>query len=642
MNESMGLTNDLQGVLSALPRLRIGVVGDFCLDFYQFVDMSASEISVETGLETLPVREVRYSLGGAGNVVNNLCAMGAQGVRCYGVVGDDPHGELLSRLLKEAGADPDGMLIQAEGWLTQTYTKVMVGEVENPRIDWGNFNRLADDLETRLIQVIARETNELDLLIINQQLVHGIQTPGLRNTLVEIVSRSSSPRCITDSRDYCDEFSGTIRKLNDEEAARLCARVSAPGSPRSAPGDAEDACGMAEQLFERWKVPVLLTRGERGCIIRDETGIDEVPGIVAGGRIDTVGAGDSMLAGTAAALAAGLPLRRAAVLGNLVAGVTVRKLHQTGTATPEEIGELARNADYRFRPELALMPERARYLEGTRIEIVSGPPTGRRFAHAIFDNDGTLSTLRQGWEEVMEPVMVRSILGPFAATADERRRRQVDERVREFIDRTTGVQTLLQMHGLVEMVREHGFVAEEEILSPEGYKEIYNRELMKQVEERIRQVESGELAAEDFLIKGAAELVSALVERGIRVYLASGTDHEDVLREANVLGYGRLFGDAVYGSVGDIHNDPKKIIIGKILETIGRQEGNSIVTFGDGPVEIRETGKRGGYSVGIASNELRRFGLNPAKRKRLIEAGADLIVSDFTQLERLTKLLLAE
>lgn len=651
MSSGSPMVSELDALLAALPQARIGVVGDFCLDFYQFVDSSASEVSIETGLATLPVREVRYSLGGAGNVVNNLCAMGARQVRCYGVVGDDPHGQRLVELLREAGAGTAGMLVEGTRWLTQTYTKVIVNEDEAPRIDWGNFNHLSRRLRERLLGLIGDELGELDLIVINQQVLSGIHTPEFRKGLAALLSRGATP-ALADSRHHSDEFDGSLRKLNEHEAARLC-RAAAPERPPHAPEgertqrDAEQPCvtedegeEMATLLFERWRAPVLLTRGERGCLVRDARGSCVIPGIFTPSRIDPVGAGDSMLAGTAAALAAGRDIREAARLGNLVAAITVQKLNQTGTASAEEIRSFARTASYRFRPELAATPERARFFGATRLEIVSSPPRGRTFAHALFDNDGTLSTLRQGWEEVMEPMMVRSILGPSYGRVEGRPLRTVVERVREYIDRTTGVQTIEQMAGLVEMVKETGYVEARSVLDAAGYKRLYNAELMRIVEERLGQLERGELEPEDFLMKGSVAFAAELAARGIVVHLASGTDHDDLQREAAALGFASLFGAAIHGSVGDAANDPKRVVLESILEEIG--DGSVVVTFGDGPVELRETVRRGGYAVGVASNEARRFGLNISKRARLIEAGADLIVPDFSQRAQLERLLWGE
>jgi hypothetical protein len=123
------------------------------------------------------------------------------------------------------------------------------------------------------------------------------------------------------------------------------------------------------------------------------------------------------------------------------------------------------------------------------------------------------------------------------------------------------------------------------------------------------------------------------------LYLASGTDREDVDREAGILGYRSLFGDRIYGAVGDVSFEAKRIVLERILADIGDETREKILTFGDGPVEIRETHKKGGYTVGVASDEIRRYGLSIAKRTRLIEAGADLIVPDYSQMDQLLELL---
>jgi phosphoglycolate phosphatase-like HAD superfamily hydrolase len=218
----------------------------------------------------------------------------------------------------------------------------------------------------------------------------------------------------------------------------------------------------------------------------------------------------------------------------------------------------------------------------------------------------------------------------------------VRERVRVYIDRTTGVQTLAQMKGLVEMVREFALVPEERMQDEHGYKELYNRELMAVVGRRLARLGRGELEAEDFRIKGAALFLRELAGRGVKLYLASGTDQADTEEEARALGYGELFQGKIYGARGDLEHEPKRVVLERILGEVGPRAAGALATFGDGPVEIRETRKRGGLAVGVASDELRRFGLNPGKRSRLIQAGADLIVPDFSQGERLLELLRIE
>ena len=195
------------------------------------------------------------------------------------------------------------------------------------------------------------------------------------------------------------------------------------------------------------------------------------------------------------------------------------------------------------------------------------------------------------------------------------------------------------MKGLIDMIREFGCVPEDKILDEFGYKQIYNKELLEMVKVREKKFEKGELSLEDFTLKNAIPFLQKTYNSGIKLYLASGTDVADVINEARVLGYDHLFEGRIYGAVGDINKEAKKIVLDRILNTIGVSAFGTIATFGDGPVEIRETSKRGGITIGVASNELRRYGLNENKRTRLIKAGADIIIPDFSQSSQLLSLL---
>jgi phosphoglycolate phosphatase-like HAD superfamily hydrolase len=159
------------------------------------------------------------------------------------------------------------------------------------------------------------------------------------------------------------------------------------------------------------------------------------------------------------------------------------------------------------------------------------------------------------------------------------------------------------------------------------------------VNEREKKLKRGELSIDDFTLKGAVPFLHKLHSAGVRLYLVSGTDYGDVKREAAVLGYDHLFEERIYGAVGDITKEAKKIVLDRILDTFGESASEKVATFGDGPVEIRETRKRKGLTIGIASNELKRFGLNEKKRTRLIKAGADIIIPDFSQYKDLISLL---
>lgn len=631
-------SHELESILSAIPRVRIAVVGDFCLDAYWSLDPAGSRPSVETGLPTRAVRESRFSLGGAGNVAANLAALGVGRVAAFGVAGDDPFGREMRRLLEGIRVDAEGLLVQAGDWSTPTYIKPVEGGAEQNRLDFGGWNALSGASASRLTDLLREAVRDLDAVIINQQLPRGLHADAFRGALARLIGENAAGRGIpflVDSRDFPDSFPGAVRKLNDREALRLCGgRWEADG-----PVPLADLGAAVETLASRWGEPLFVTRGSRGMVVRHGGALREAPGIEILGRIDSVGAGDSALAGIACALAAGFPPLEAAEFGNLAASVTVRKLFTTGTAAPDEVRAAFASVQYVHRPDLAADVRRARLLEGTEVEVVSEGLSPMPLTHAVFDHDGTVSTLREGWEQVMEPVMVRAILGERWKEADEGLYREVEARVREFIDKTTGVQTLAQMKGLVGLVKEFAVVPAEDVRDEHHYKALFNREILALARSRTGKLSRGELSLEDLTVKGAVAFLRRLHASGVILHLASGTDEEDVKAEAAALGYADLFEGRIHGSVGRIDVEAKKVVLDRILDGIVRggpaRAQVSIATFGDGPVEIRETAARGGLAVGVASDEVRRYGLNPRKRTRLIRAGAHIVVPDFTQADAL-------
>ena len=625
----------LKKILNDLSEVKIAIVGDFCLDAYWFVDESKSEISVETGQKTRPVRTQKYSLGGAGNVANNLSAMGVGKIYAFGVAGVDPFATEMKKIMQEAGINTDYLLTQDTDWATHVYAKPYVGDDEEGRIDFGNFNQLSDEKADELLQNLSDLLPVIDVVIINEQVLSGIHTPYFREKLVSLIGTFPKKMFIADSRHYNDQYDGALRKMNDSEAAMLCGMKNDTVEAVSY----NEVCLAAETLFRRYKKPLFITRGSAGSLVIDSEGMKDIHGMMIVSRVDTVGAGDSYLAGIAATLAAGYDLKTAADVGSFVAGVTVQKLFQTGTATPEEIMAIGVNPDYIYASDLADNIRQATYLSDSEIEIVNKWKDNLNIQYAIFDHDGTLSTLREGWELIMAPVMIKSILGDNYRDAEMDVYRKVEERVREFIDKTTGIQTLVQMKGLVEIVREFGYVPEKDRLDEFGYKKIYNEELLKMVRFRERKYANGELSLNDLTIKNAIPFLQKLYEAGVKLYLASGSDENDVIEEARTLGYEYLFEGRIYGSVGDVTIEAKRIVLNNIMEAIGRDASAQVVIFGDGPVEIRETRKRGGLTVGLATNELRRYELNPQKRTRLIKAGADIIIPDFSQYSKLLALL---
>ena len=627
--------NELAELMDKLPRVRVAVVGDFCLDVYWTMDDGSAERSVETGLATRPVRGQRCSLGGAGNVVNNLRALGVGCVATFGMLGDDPFGREMRRILEADGVDCAGLLSQKDGWDTPVYIKPIRDGREENRLDFGNYNQLQDENGAGLVARLRAMLPELDAVIVNQQLRAGIHTPKVQGLLNDLFRENQEKIFVVDARHLAGVYEGCVLKVNDFEATTLCGGTHQPGDVIML----DEVRAAALQLAQQRRKPVIVTRGARGCLVVDAAKLETVAGLHIVNPIDTVGAGDSMTAGLAAGLAAGATPEQAASLGNFVASVTVQKLFQTGTASPAEVLAIGSNPDYVYAPELADDPRKASYHKGTEIEIVVPTAGTTRLTHAIFDHDGTISTLRQGWEAVMEPMMIRAILGARYATADETLYNRVVRRVREFIDKTTGIQTLVQMQGLVRLVREFGVIPAAEVLDEHRYKAIYLAALMELVNVRLGKLRRKELDISDFTVKNAPLLLERLHRAGVQLHLASGTDQDDVIAEAQALGYAPLFEGRIYGAVGDVTLEAKRIVLDRILNGIGEGAMRQVVTFGDGPVEIRETRKRGGLTVGVASDELQRFGVNLAKRSRLIRAGAHVVVPDFSQLAALLQFL---
>lgn len=625
----------LSKIINDIKTVKIAIIGDFCLDAYWFIDESLSEISIETGRPTFPVKEQRYSLGGASNVANNITAMGVKDVRAFGVIGPDPFGREMIKIMHENGIDTRNLVVQEKKWLTHVFTKPHIDDAEQSRIDFGNFNVLLNETADRLIGLLKVALPDVDLVIINQQVISGIHTEYFREQLVQVICQFPDKKFVVDCRRYNMVYDGAIRKMNDREAMELVGIHKGADETVSYAEVSE----TAEILYEKFGKPLFITRGEDGSLVVDESGIATVEGLMILSEVDTVGAGDSYLAGAASALAAGYDMKTAGEIGSYVAGVTVQKLFQTGTASPEEILQIGTDPDLIYNAELAENIRHARYGTDSEIEIVNEWPGKLQVTHAIFDHDGTISTLREGWEEIMAPMMMKAILGERYVDADDALYHKVHGRVLDFIDKTTGIQTLIQMQGLVNLVKEFGVVPEEQILDEFGYKEIYNNELLVMVKAREAKLSRGELTVEDYTIKNAVLLLETLHKAGVTLYLASGTDHEDVTNEARILGYDHLFEGGIFGAVGDVTKEAKRMVLDRILNEIEKSNGGQLVLFGDGPVEIREARKRGGVTVGIASDEVKRHGLNEKKRSRLIKAGADLIIPDFSQLPELLRLL---
>jgi bifunctional ADP-heptose synthase (sugar kinase/adenylyltransferase)/phosphoglycolate phosphatase-like HAD superfamily hydrolase len=613
----------LEAMFDKIADARVAVIGDVCIDAYVFVSDGKSEVSVETGLATRSVERFTFDLGGAGNVAMNVKRLGAEKVDLFGVIGADAYGDMATGILRREGIGTGGLAVQGPGWDTHVYCKVYSGGQEEPRLDYGNFNVPGEESIAMLLERLEGGLAEYGAVVVNQQVLSGFQDERFQRGLLEVMSRRPAGQAwICDCRSLNDVYKDCVHKLNAAEARRICAIVLGESAVAGLSDEA-----VAERLFARWGKPVVVTRGQDGAVVFDGVSATRILGLHVIDRIDAVGAGDAFLAAAAACVASGAAIADAAELGNLAAGVSITRIHQTGHPSPEDILKIGASPDYRYSPELAADPRLGERLPGTEIEIIARPPPAVPQA-AVFDHDGTISTLRQGWEEIMSGVMIRCVLGKALGSVSTQVYASVESAVRSLIDRTTGVQTLVQMRALCRLVADFGYT--DRIATPAEYKAMYNAELLEMVDARLARVRSGALCAEDYTVKGSIAFLRRLHDAGTTLYLASGTDEADLRREAEALGYADFFGGGIRGAVGDIDRDPKRLVLESILGGLDAQGRARCAVFGDGPVEMREARKRGATAIGVASDESRRHGMNPAKRSRLVLGGAQAIIPDFS------------
>ncbi len=244
-----------------------------------------------------------------------------------------------------------------------------------------------------------------------------------------------------------------------------------------------------------------------------------------------------------------------------------------------------------------------------------------QIGHVLFDFDGTLSLIRQGWPEVMIPMFMEMLPRRAGETDAEVRQLMTDD-----IMRLNGKQTIYQMIQLAERIKERGGQPKE----PLWYKHEYLRRLNELIRSRIEGIRDGSLRRDDFLVHGSRPLLENLCRRGFAVYLASGTDEVFVKQEAALLDVARYFGKHIYGAQDDYKTFSKKMVIERILRE-NQITGERLLAFGDGYVEIQNTKDVGGLPVAVASDEAHNGSglMDEWKRQRLLGVGAEVVIPDY-------------
>lgn len=259
------------------------------------------------------------------------------------------------------------------------------------------------------------------------------------------------------------------------------------------------------------------------------------------------------------------------------------------------------------------------------LEIINSQYVRGGFKACVFDFDGTISLIREGWQQVMIPYFVREL------TENTNTEYEIAlGEVTEFVDLLTGKQTIYQCIRLAEIIAERGGQAKD----PLEYKKGYNDLLMDRISHRIQALKTGKTKPGEMVVPGTFQLLDMLKSYGLVMYLASGTDEEYVIEEASLLGVDSFFDGGIYGARDQYKLFSKAMVIKNILSG-HNLSGNQLLGFGDGYVEIENIKDAGGFSVGVASDEKNRSGVDQWKRTRLINAGAHIIIPDYVELETL-------
>ena len=322
----------LQDILAGFPQLTIGLLGDLFLDRYLTIDPGWQETSIETGLEAYQIARVGNQPGALGTVMSNLAALGVARLVPVTVIGEDGHGFDLLKSLEHLPVDTKYILKRSDR-LTPTYTKPIRTSAEGEIQELNRLDvRTCASLDPRVSRQIASHLEalfqETDGMIVLDQINEtdwGVVNTEVRSALERACKQQPKKFVFVDSRMHLHEFSCGVLKGNEAEMLGTA-------------NHGENLKEAMQQIHQKTECPVYCTRGEKGILVSANS--EEpmlVPGFPVEGPVDIVGAGDSATSGIVASLLVGADPVEAAVVGNLVASVTVQKIGTTGTATPEEV-----------------------------------------------------------------------------------------------------------------------------------------------------------------------------------------------------------------------------------------------------------------------------------------------------------------
>lgn len=316
--------NRLEEILNAFRDVRVGVIGDMMLDDY--IIGTVERISPEAPVPVVSVKEEKFVLGGAANVVNNLSVLGAQ-VFCFGVIGNDFDGDRLLNEFKKQKIEVSG-IVRSEKRRTIVKRRIIGESQQLLRLDWEDAKPISEDIEELLIVKIMKKIEGLDAIILSDY-DKGILTYKLVREIIKICKEKNIKVMVDPKPKNAENYIGaTAMTPNRKEALECLGRKSF-----------ENIVDIGKELKEKLHLEsLLLTRSEEGVSLFEKDEVINIP-TYAKEVFDVTGAGDTVISVfTLAASVKNVTLCEAAKIANTAAGVVVGKIG-TSTVTKEEILE---------------------------------------------------------------------------------------------------------------------------------------------------------------------------------------------------------------------------------------------------------------------------------------------------------------
>lgn len=335
------ISKRLQEIAGRYSKLRIAVVGDCCLDRYLEIDPARAEVSIETGLPVYNVARVRSQPGAAGTILNNLVALGVGEIFPVGFCGEDGEGYELLRALRSLPGVNTEHFFQTPARRTFTYCKPLVMEPGQPprelnRLDSKNWTPTPAEVSERLAASVEKLRGVVDAVILMDQVdveETGVVTRQVLDRIAALERNAREIPVLADSRRGLRGFPSVIFKMNAAELSALT------GMPAHSSID-EIGCASAQLARQNGRA-VFVTMAERGLIGALPDGRNEhVTALPLRGAIDVVGAGDSVTANLATALAAGAELREALSIAALASSIVIHQLGTSGSASVAQMSAL--------------------------------------------------------------------------------------------------------------------------------------------------------------------------------------------------------------------------------------------------------------------------------------------------------------